>query len=210
VIRPPAFARDRSTWDYYEQRAPEYDEWYTSDGLFASRERPGWSDEVDRVVEVVQSLPAKRTLDVACGTGFLGRHLSGDVIATDRSIGMVRVARPRLSGRRVVVGDALALPFVNGGFERVLTGHFYGHLPPPERASFLAEARRLAPELVVIDSAVRPGIAPEGWQDRVLNDGSHHRVYKRYFLGPDVAEEIGGVCLFAGRYFVIAAGGGWV
>ena len=51
--------------------------------------------------------------------------------------------RPRLPGGRVVQGDALALPFADGAFERVAAGHFYGHLEPAERARFLAEAGRV-------------------------------------------------------------------
>jgi len=38
-----------------------------------------------------------------------------------------------------------------------------------------------AAELVVVDAKRRPGQADEAWQERVLNDGSTHRVYKRWF-----------------------------
>src|SRR4051812_11074700 len=30
----------------YDTRAPEYDEWYRGEGVFARRERPGWNDAV--------------------------------------------------------------------------------------------------------------------------------------------------------------------
>lgn len=70
-MRTPAFATDRATRAYYEQRAGEYDEWYTGEGLFAQRVRPGWSDEVARVVDLVGRLPPVRTLDVACGTSAM-------------------------------------------------------------------------------------------------------------------------------------------
>lgn len=104
----------------------------------------------------------------------------------------------------MITGDALALPFGPGVFERVFTGHFYGHLPAGERVRFLAEARRVAPELVVVDSALRPGIEPEGWQTRVLDDGSEHRVFKRHLTAAGLAAEIGGRPLLAGRWFVAA------
>ncbi len=90
----------------------------------------------------------------------------------------------------------------------MLTGHFYGHLPPDERRAFLAEARRVAGKLIVIDSALRPGVQPEQWQERVLNDGSRHRVFKRYLGGPDLADELGGEVLLNGTWFV-AAGASW-
>lgn len=200
----PAFADDRGTRSYYEQRAEEYDDWYTGEGLFTTRDRPGWIHELARVVEVARDLPPARTLDVACGTGYLTRHLRGFVVGIDQSPSMVAIARSRIGAGLVVVGDALRLGFRDGGFDRVFTGHFYGHLPGDERAAFLRESRRVAGELVVIDSARRPGVASDRWQERVLNDGSRHRVFKRYFTGDQLAGEIGGKILFEGQWFVVA------
>lgn len=200
----PVFARDPETARYYDERAAEYDEWYDGRGRFAERDRPGWSAEVDRLVALVAAVPTGRTLDVACGSGFLTRHLRGTVIGLDQSPAMVALAQSRLPDGVALVGDALDLPFAAGAFDRVLTGHFYGHLPPPERAAFLAECRRVAPELLVIDSALRPGAEPEQTQERVLNDGSRHRVFKRYLSPDQLAAEIGGEVLLAGDWFVAA------
>jgi SAM-dependent methyltransferase len=187
--------------EYYERRAPEYDDWWNGTGLFAARERPGWQDDVAALIDALRALPPARTLDVACGTGFLGRHLPGDVCGLDASPAMLAIARTRLP--RVVEGDALDPPFPDGAFERVATGHFYGHLQPPERDRFLAQARRLAPELLVIDSARRDDVPAERMDPRVLNDGSRHEVYKRWFEPDALAEELGGAeVVHAGRWFV--------
>ena len=200
----PSFARDAATAAYYDQRAAEYDEWYLGHGVFAQRERPGWAQEVEALVELLASLPAARTVDVACGSGFLTRHLRGLVVALDQSRAMVRVAQPRLPHGIAVVGDALHLPFADRAFDRVLTGHFYGHLPRDERAAFLREARRVARELVVVDSALRDGVEPEQTQERVLNDGSRHAIYKRYLTGRQLADELDGELPLAGDWFVAA------
>ncbi len=171
--------------------------------MFASRDRPGWEEDVAALCSVVAALPPARTLDVACGTGFLTRHLRGEVTGLDASESMVAIARERVPEGRFVVGDGLSLPFADGAFERVFTGHFYDHLQPGERDRFLAEAQRVATELVVVDSALREGAAPEGWQARVLNDGSRHEVYKRYFTGDGLARELGGgEVLHDGPWFV--------
>jgi demethylmenaquinone methyltransferase/2-methoxy-6-polyprenyl-1,4-benzoquinol methylase len=204
---PPSFAADPATAAYYDRRAAEYDDWYTGQGLFAERHRPGWQAELDQVVDLLGSLPALLTLDVACGTGFLTAHLGGTVVGIDQSPAMVAIARQRLPGHLVMMGDALRLPVPDGAFDRALTGHFYGHLPPQEREAFLCEARRVAGELVVVDSARRPGTGAEQWQERILNDGSRHRVYKRYLSGAELADEIGGRALMDGRWFVVAVGG---
>jgi demethylmenaquinone methyltransferase/2-methoxy-6-polyprenyl-1,4-benzoquinol methylase len=86
----------------------------------------------------------------------------------------------------------------------VFTGHFYGHLPPSERARFLAEAARVAAEIVVVDTAARPGVPAEHWDERVLRDGSRHRVFKRYLTPSGLAREIDGEVLYGGRWFVAA------
>lgn len=203
-----AFARDPETADYYDRRAPEYDEWYEGTGRFAERDRPGWSAEVERLVEFVADLTPARTLDIACGSGFLTRHLRGVIVGLDQSRAMVGLTKTRLPNGLALVGDALKLPFADGAFDRVLTGHFYGHLAAAERSVFLAEARRVAGELVVIDSALRPGVEAEQWQERVLNDGSAHRVFKRYLsadqLAAEIGGEVGGEVAFDGAWFVAA------
>jgi len=192
---------------YYDRRAAEYDDWWLGTGLFASRERPGWAAEVARLEAVLAALEPAATLDVACGTGFLTRHLHGTVTAVDQSPEMVAIAARRAPGARVLRADAAALPFAAGAFDRVVTSHFYGHLLAAERAPFLAEARRVGRELIVVDSALRPGEAAEAWQERVLGDGSRHRLYKRWFTAEGLATELGGATttLHEGRWFVVVA-----
>jgi ubiquinone/menaquinone biosynthesis C-methylase UbiE len=197
---------DESMRRYYDQRAHEYDDWWLGRGLFAGRPRPGWSEEVDELVSVIGALRPARTLDVACGTGMLTRHLPGEVVALDQSDAMVAVAGERMPEVRVVQGDAVPLPFDDGAFERIFTSHFYGHLLPEEREPFLNEARRVAPELVVVDSALREDVPPEEQQERVLNDGSRHTVYKRFFAPEELAAELGGGrVLHGGSWFVAVA-----
>jgi ubiquinone/menaquinone biosynthesis C-methylase UbiE len=188
---------------YYEARAREYDEWYLGLGRFDGLDRPHWDDELHALEAVLTALPPARTLDVACGTGFLTRHLRGELTGLDQSAAMLEVAAARLPTAELVQADALPLPFADGSFERVFTGHFYGHLEEDERLLFLDEAHRVAPELVVVDAALRPDREREAWQERILNDGSRWEVFKRYFTPDELATELGGgATLFAGRWFV--------
>jgi demethylmenaquinone methyltransferase/2-methoxy-6-polyprenyl-1,4-benzoquinol methylase len=190
---------------YYEARAPEYDDWWLGTGLFAGRDRPGWDEERAGLIATISRLEPARTLDVACGTGYLTRHLPGRITGLDASSAMLEVAAARVPDAAFVEGDALRLPFADRSFERVFTSHFYGHLDEIERGRFLDEARRVAPELVLVDSALRDDIEPEGLQERVLNDGSTWHVLKRFFTPESLATELGGgATLFAGRWFVAA------
>ncbi|MFL5929369.1 MAG: class I SAM-dependent methyltransferase [Gaiellaceae bacterium] len=190
--------------EYYDTRAPEYDDWYLGRGLFAGRDRLGWDAELQKLFRVLEALPPARTLDVACGTGFLTRHLRGDVVGLDQSARMLEEAAHQGPHATYVQGDALELPFPAAVFDRVLTGHFYGHLQPPERERFLTEARRVAPELVVVDASRTHSDVDEHMSERVLNDGSRWEVFKRYFTGEGLAAELGGgEVLHEGDWFVV-------
>jgi ubiquinone/menaquinone biosynthesis C-methylase UbiE len=190
--------------EYYDQRAPEYDDWYLGRGLFEPRDRAGWDAELEQLFAVIAALEPGRTLDVACGTGFLTRHLRGDVVGLDQSKHMLDEAHKQAPSITCVQGDGLALPFVDNSFDRVFTGHFYGHLEPAERERFLSEARRVANEVVVVDASRAQSEVDEQMSQRVLNDGSTWEVFKRYFTGAGLAGELGGgEVLFEGEYFVV-------
>jgi len=189
--------------DYYHARAREYDDWWLGRGLFAGRPRPGWDDELAMLASALRKLPAARTLDIACGTGFLTRHLPGKVIGLDQSHAMLEIARQQAPRAGFVLSDALALPFAPRSFERVFTSFFYCHLVEAERLQFLAEVRRVAREIVVVGSRPR-GTEPRArWEERVLADGSRWSVYKRVFEKDELFAELGrGRLVHEGRWFV--------
>jgi ubiquinone/menaquinone biosynthesis C-methylase UbiE len=189
--------------EYYHRRAPEYDDWYEG-RTYAEPERSSFLAERLELEEKIAKLPPAHTLDVACGTGFLTRHLRGDVVGLDQSDAMLAIAADQAPNASYVQGDAFDLPFPDSSFERVITGHFYGHLEAGDRERFLAESRRVAPQLVVVDAARRPNHAPEEWQHRMISDGTTYPVFKRFFDPAQLVEELGGGdVLFAGKWFVI-------
>ena len=195
---------DEAMRAYYDQRAPEYDDGWLETAAMRDLARPGWHEEVEQLVGLIHALPPARVLDVACGTGFLTRHLRGDVVGLYQSKAMVELASACLLGVDVIQGEAVPLPFADGAFDRIFTSHFYGLLLPGEREPFVAEARRVGRSLVVVDSALREGGVPESWEERILADGSRHRVHKRWFTGKGLAEELGGgEVLHDGDWFVV-------
>ncbi len=203
---PPTLesVREPTAPAYYDRRAPEYDNWYEGVGLYADRERPGFDEELTAVTKVLAALAPARTLDVACGTGFLTQHLRGPVTGLDASERMLAIAARRVPTATFVQGDALSLPFPDHGFERVCSGHFYGHLDERQRTAFLGEARRVAPELVLVDASRTHSAVDEEWSERRLLDGSRWEVYKRWFEPDALLEELGGGdVLHAGDWFVV-------
>ena len=86
---------------YYEKRAAEYDDWWLGAGRSSERERPGLVRGRVGAVDMLLALPPARTLDLACGTGFLTRHLPGEVSGVDQSPSMIEIARGAPQGRRL-------------------------------------------------------------------------------------------------------------
>jgi demethylmenaquinone methyltransferase/2-methoxy-6-polyprenyl-1,4-benzoquinol methylase len=187
---------------YYHARAAEYDDWWLGVGAYAARP-PEWDNARDGLIECLETLRPALTLDVACGTGFITQHLPGKVTGLDQSDAMLEIARDRMPDATFVLGDAFDLPFPDNSFERVVASFFYCHLEEPERVRFLAEARRVAPELVVVGTIGREGEERARWDERIVNDGTRWQVYKRVFEPQLLAEELGGEVLHARDHLLV-------
>ena len=182
---------------YYHLRAREYDR-----GAWEP-ETAEHADEVRRLVEAIATLPSARTLDVGCGTGFLSQHVRGELTLLDASEDMLAIALGRMPHARPVRAEAPPLPFQDGAFERVFSSHFYDHLFPAERLRFLEEAARVAPELVLVQQ--RGDAHREGPEQRTLEDGTSHEIYKVLFTADSLLAELsGGELLYEGSLFLVA------
>ena len=189
---------------HFDQRAAEYDGWWLGTGSHAERDRPGWAAEVEQLIGVVQPLPPARVLDVACGTGFLTQHLRGEVVGIDQSARMVEIAAARMPHARVVQGDVATAAVRR---RRVRPRLHEPLLSPPVadgRAAFVAEARRVGRELVVVEDVRRPDAPAEESREFVLDDGSHHHMHRHSFTAAELVAELGdGQVLHEGRWFVV-------
>lgn len=188
--------------DYYDQRAAEYDQSIV-DGMGAVA-AAALRRDMAALGRSLAALPPAHVLDVACGTALFTRYLRGRVVALDQSARMLTIARTRIPAAQLVRAAVPSLPFVDGAFDRMVTTFFYGHLVAADAAAFLGEARRVARELVVADSAAHDGAPPDGWCQRVLRDGSRYTIYKRHFTAEQLQGELGGHCevVFDSRFFV--------
>lgn len=180
---------------YYDQRAPEYDDWYDRVGRYDDpATNTAWHAEVRRLEAIAGAFGGGHLLDIACGTGrwttrFAANPRTVAVTGLDQSEEMLAQTRSRLAadGRTadLVRGDAYALPFNDGSFDSCFFGFFLSHVPPDTVPAFLVEVRRvLRPggQLLIFDSHLPSGkIANVEIQDRPLKDGSRHRVLKVYY-----------------------------
>jgi demethylmenaquinone methyltransferase/2-methoxy-6-polyprenyl-1,4-benzoquinol methylase len=178
--------------EYYDRRAPEYDA--TSHEL--ARSDPATASDAIELEAAIASLPPGRILDVACGTGWLTRLLRGRVVGLDQSEAMLRLARGRLPDAVFVRAEVPPLPFPSDSIDLVFSSHFYGHLDRETGHELIAEARRVAAAVVIVEQAWRPGLSDQPTiERRTLGDGSTHDVYKRYFTASGLAAELGGAVL---------------
>lgn len=139
--------------------------------------------------------PGDRVLDLGCGQGrhaFEAYRRGAEVVAFDQNVGdladvdtmfaaMAAEGEGAPGGARTVRGDALAMPFADGHFDRVIASEIFEHIPDDRRA--IAEAVRV----------LRPGgtlavSVPRAWPERVCwalsreyheVEGGHVRIYRR-------------------------------
>jgi demethylmenaquinone methyltransferase/2-methoxy-6-polyprenyl-1,4-benzoquinol methylase len=123
--------------------------------------------------------PGGRALDVATGSGKLALELlrlagpEGEVVGLDFSAGMLEIAHRHAPGPRYVQGDALSLPFEDGGFDAATIAFGLRNLADPQRG--LEEMRRVLRDngrAVVLEFVKpRPGLV-----------GSAYRAYLKHGL----------------------------
>ena len=140
--------------EYYDTRAPEYDDWYLGRGSSPAATARAGRASSHSSSSTIEALPAGRTLDVAlrdrvphAAPARRGRRAS----TRARACSTKRRGRRRMRRLSRMTHSRCRSP--TDSFDRVFTGHFYGHLDPDERARFLAESRRVADELIVVDAA---------------------------------------------------------
>jgi SAM-dependent methyltransferase len=204
---------------YYRERAAEYDEVYA---------KPERQQDLARLHGLLPPLVAgQRVLEIAAGTGYWTRVLSGSaaaITATDLNAETLELARVREYGGAAVtfrLADAYALDQVPGEVDTAFVGFFWSHVLRGDLPLFVAGLRaRMGPgaRLIVLDNSCVPGSnhpisrtteAGDTYQRRTLNDGRSFEILKNF---PDRAQFTGDVAAVAAdvrwtqlRYYWLAA-----
>ncbi len=118
--------------------------------VISAFQEPRWRR---RAVAFAGLKPGGRAIDIASGTGKVAADLhraarpGGEVLGVDISPGMVEIARQRFAGRpglSYVVGDAMALPAEDDGFDAATIAFGMRNLPDYTRG-FAEMARVVRP-----------------------------------------------------------------
>lgn len=131
-----------------------------SDGDAYELQMGRWSRRLAELfLDFAGAADGERILDLGCGTGSLSFALARradvrSVSGVDFSAAFIDFAKRRNSDPRIEfrVGDACALPFPDGRFDRVLSLLMLHFVPQAERA--IAEMRRVARPGAVVAAAV--------------------------------------------------------
>jgi SAM-dependent methyltransferase len=176
--------------EYYRERAGEYD------AVYAKPER---QEDLAELNDLVAPLVAgRRVLEIAAGTGYWTRVMSGSaaaITATDLNAETLELAREREYGGAAVtfqLADAYALDQVPGEFDTAFAGFFWSHVLRGDLPRFVAGvSARMGPgaRLVVLDNRYVPGSnhpisrttdAGDTYQRRALNDGRSFEILKNF------------------------------
>lgn len=200
----------RSLWAYYDRRvtgrlpglANAHAYWR---GLGVNVQVEDIAAETTQLERLLGELSAVPFVEVGAGPGTFTRYLAGRGIAIDQSRRALDVLRSQTPGVPVIQADASLLPFGTHAVDRYFSAHLYGLLLPGEREAFLAEAHRVASEVVILDAGHPQGVSTEEWQKRALPGGESYRVFRRHFDADALATEVNGVVLFAGQFYVLVS-----
>lgn len=183
---------------YYQERAPEYEQIYY-------RDVPDRRRELDDIAAELEKLAAgKKILELACGTGYWTQVMTkraSSITATDISSEMITQAKKKEYTCPVdfVQADLEDPPFTPGSFDLVILGFWLSH-QPKERYDQLFEAMndmlRTDGQIWMIDnnppaepsSPISTGTDRHGnnLKDRFLDNGKQFTIIKNYFTEQDL------------------------
>ncbi len=195
---------DQAMIEYYEARAPEYDDWYLRRGRYerGAVHDAAWNAELDAAGRWLDGLPwTGEIVELAAGTGWWSPLLAsrGELSLYDTSPAALDRARERLVAHglraHLHVRDAWTEP--DREVDGLFAGFWLSHVPRDRLPAFLALVRRwLKPggRFAFIDSLPDPasGAAdhPEPAGDRAtrsLDDGRSFSIVK-VFYPPEALE----------------------
>jgi demethylmenaquinone methyltransferase/2-methoxy-6-polyprenyl-1,4-benzoquinol methylase len=229
VVADGAPDLDRAMIDYYEARAPEYDDWYLRRGRYerGAIHDTAWNAELDAAGRWLDSLTwGGEIVELAAGTGWWSPLLAsrGELSLYDASPAALDRARERLVAHglraHLHVRDAWAEP--DRAVDGLFLGFWLSHVLRERLHEFLALTRRwLKPggRLAFIDSLEDPASGatdhPKPADDlavRHLDDGRAFTIVKVFYGADELADALrvagfDGVDISTtGRFFVLGSG----
>jgi 2-polyprenyl-3-methyl-5-hydroxy-6-metoxy-1,4-benzoquinol methylase len=191
--------------EYYNERAPEYEEAYTLGTGTTSLTDPSiFTAEATLLANIVHEFVHGRVIDLACGTAYwLPQYASAcpRITLFDQSEKMLEESRRKAEQLGVgdrcsfLHGDCLTHEFGRDLYDCALVGFLLSHLTEAQEGLLFAALENMldpsSGRFLILDSAWNGARArfnaKAGGQERRLNDGTRFEIYKRYFDPQDLA-----------------------
>ncbi len=218
---------DRAMIEYYDARAPEYDDWYLRRGRYArgAIHDAAWNAELDAAGRWLDGLPwSGEIVELAAGTGWWSPLLAsrGELSLYDASPAALDRARERLVAHdlraHLHVRDAWAEP--DRTVQGLFAGFWLSHVPRARLADFLGLIRRWLTTgglFAALDSLADPASGaedhPEPADDlavRRLADGREFTIVKVYYTADELRDALSAAgftdveVTTTGRFFLAA------
>lgn len=186
--------------EYYQARAPEYDEWWERRGRY---DRGGeinrlWFQEQAELYAALEALgPLGDVLELACGTGAWTRRLAAQarsVTAIDGSAAMLQINAGRVRAENVRYHQSELFGWQpDREYDTVAFGFWLSHVPEARLDGFLDQVRaalkpggrlffvdsRREPQGTSLDQPLSPPAEP--LMTRRLNDGREFTIVKMFY-----------------------------
>jgi demethylmenaquinone methyltransferase/2-methoxy-6-polyprenyl-1,4-benzoquinol methylase len=196
----------RGMFQYYDERAPEYEEAYVRGTGTASIPDPQvFRAEAETLTRIVERFARGRLIDLACGTGYwlpyYAKHCS-TITLIDQSAKMLDECREKVGslglGDRasIIQADVLDHTYEPRAYDAALVGFFLSHFSEDreeQRVFDILEATLdSSGQFLILDSAWSPERArfnaKSERQARHLNDGTRFEIFKRYYDRQDITD----------------------
>lgn len=191
--------------DYYNERAPEYEQAYTLGTGTSSISDPNvFKTEATTLAGIVHQFGKGRMIDIACGTGYWLPHYAdhcSHITLFDQSERMLEQCREKVERFAIadrctlVQGDLFEHAFGRGTHDSALIGFLLSHLTEEQEPRLFDVLRTVlagsSGRFLILDSAWSAERAKFNAkverQPRRLNDGTSFEIYKRYCDRDDIA-----------------------
>ena len=187
---------------YYAKRAASYERIY---------HRPERQAELQGIARwLADQFDGRSVLEVACGTGWWTPAAAARArrwLATDVNPETLAIARHKAMPACVALREVDAWTWQglapDDSFDAAFAGCWWSHVPLPQLPGWLASLhQRLRPgaRVLMLDNRHVPGQSTpishsdadgNTWQQRMLDDGSHHTVLKNYPSADSAAAALG-------------------